>query len=351
MTVRPVLLAAAFLGAVAVHAAIFFQYDAREERGAATDGDEGILVALGTPAQTGVGGEDDTDQDAEVESNPESETPEAETTETVDPETAAIEPAPQEVQDTPVEDPAEAQPENVLPEAASVEIPQDTTPEEISADEPDSVTDPSVETSDPEPIAAAPNTEVALEPDQPDFDPSQNAEIVPDDLDPPAETSVAAVPLPQFRPEPPQSTRQATPRPRQQPQEPAQSPANTEPRRSSGAVSSGNTSSESRQAQTGGGNDAERASYLSRLHSQLVRSKRYPQSARREGIEGVVQIGLIINREGRVTVFRITRSSGHEVLDQEVRDMVSRVQPLPRMPASMDQDRITINMAIRFKIE
>ncbi|MBL4756599.1 MAG: energy transducer TonB [Rhizobiales bacterium] len=79
-------------------------------------------------------------------------------------------------------------------------------------------------------------------------------------------------------------------------------------------------------------------------------AKRYPRSARADGIEGVAQISMTINRAGRITAFRIVRSSGHQILDQEINNMISRVQPLPRMPASMPQRQISINMAIRFKL-
>ena len=105
MTVRPGLMAAAFLGAVALHAAIFFRFDATEERGAAPDGNEGILVALGTPAQIGAGGEDDVDQRAEEETVPDTDTPEP----------TAVEPDPQESSETPPENVTEPQSDSAPP--------------------------------------------------------------------------------------------------------------------------------------------------------------------------------------------------------------------------------------------
>ena len=326
MTLRPVWLAGAFLGALAVHATIFLQFDVPEERGAAPDGDEGILVALGTPAQAGAGGDDEVDEVPDVEPDPEA----------APPDIPVPEPAPEveQLDDPAPEAPAESagtEAESTQPEATSVEIPVDAISEDTEAAQPDPAPEPAGEIAD-------------SEPDQPVNDAPQNAEAAPEHIDPTVDARLAATPLPEFRPEhaaPPVPQRQTV----------ADNSQNTQPRRSSGAASSTNTNTESRQAQTGGGNDAERADYLSRLHSKLVRSRRYPQSARRDGIEGIVQIGLTINRAGRVTAFRITRGSGFDILDEEVRNMIDRAQPLPRMPDSMELSQITINMAIRFKIE
>jgi periplasmic protein TonB len=322
MTLRPVWLAGAFLGALAVHAAIFLQFDTPKDRSAASERNDGILVALGTPTQTAAGGDDEADQNVEERPDVEADPPEPS-----EPQTAATEPEQPDdpALDTPQEDPAEPQSENAPPEATSVEVPVDAVSEITDADLAESA-----------PVPA--NVIAETEPEHPVPDPLQDPEIAPEQFDPPVDARLVASPLPEFRPE-------HTAPPTQQ------NSQNPEPRRSSELAASGNTNTESQQAQTGGGNDAERADYLTRLHGQLVRSRRYPQSARRDGIEGVVQIGLTIDRTGRVTAFRITRGSGFDILDEEVRNMIDRVQPLPRMPASMELSQITINMAIRFKLE
>ncbi len=320
MTLRPAWLAGAFLGALAIHAVIFLQFDAPEDRGEAPDGNEGILVALGAPAQTGAGGEDEVDQNPDAEPNPDAAPPEP-----LVPETAALEP---EQPDDPV---PESQVENTQPEATSVEIPVDAISEATEAEVTEPVPEPASE------IAAS-------APDQAAAEPPRDVATAPERFDPPLDAGLAAAPLPESRPE-----HAEPPAPAHQPA--AQNSQNTETRRSVGVAEGDNTNTQSEQARTGGGNDAERADYLTRLHSQLVRSRRYPQSARRDNIEGVVQIGLTINRVGRVTAFQITRGSGFDILDEEVRNMIDRVQPLPRMPDSMELSQITINMAIRFKLE
>ena len=292
MTIRPVLMTVAFLGAVAVHAALFFQFDAPEEQSAAPEQNEGILVALGEPDQPEAGVEEEVAPNTAAESIPETAapevaTPQATAPETAAPETATVEPDQPENPELSPEGSAEIQTDNAPPEASSIEILQGTNSDRIEDGETD----------------------------QPETDTPQSADTEPDIFGLPIATTFAAVPTPEFRPEP-------TPVP-----EPAQAARSSEDDR------------------------AEQVDYLSRLHGQLVGSKQYPASARDEGIEGVVQIGITINREGRVTFFRITDSSGHEALDEEVRQMVVRAQPLPQMPASMDRSEISINIAIRFKIE
>lgn len=303
MTLRPVWLAGAFLGALALHAAIFLQFEVPDASGAAPDGDEGILVALGTPPKTGAGDEDTAEQNVEEVLSPEAAPPEP-----LNPETAAIEPEQPDgpTPDIPSTGPAGLEAENAPPEATSVEIPVDAVSEIPEAD----LTEPV-----PEPA----NVTAETEPDQPVPDPTQDLEGAPEHDDPPVDTGLAAAPLPEVRTE---RTALAAQR-----------------------------NFENQQARTDASSDAERADYLTRLHSQLVRSRRYPQSARRDSIEGVVQIGLTINRAGRVTAFRITSGSGFDILDEEVRNMIDRVQPLLTMPASMELSQITINMAIRFKLE
>lgn len=93
---------------------------------------------------------------------------------------------------------------------------------------------------------------------------------------------------------------------------------------------------------------AEAASnWQSRLLAHLTRYKRYPASAQMRREQGVALLRVTMTRLGAVTGFRLERSSGHQLLDQEVLDLVQRAQPLP---PEMTKPTVEIVVPIRFEL-
>jgi len=84
--------------------------------------------------------------------------------------------------------------------------------------------------------------------------------------------------------------------------------------------------------------------------SALERNKRYPAAARSHGEQGTAQLAFSLDRHGRVTAARITKSSGSAALDQETLDLVNRAQPFPAPPAAMPGAQIDLTVPIRFNI-
>jgi protein TonB len=68
-----------------------------------------------------------------------------------------------------------------------------------------------------------------------------------------------------------------------------------------------------------------RASYAALVVAQIQARKFYPANAR----AGAVVFSLAIGSSGTVTQFRITRSSGSDVLDQAARQIVTSIHPPP----------------------
>jgi len=67
---------------------------------------------------------------------------------------------------------------------------------------------------------------------------------------------------------------------------------------------------------------------------QLVRShleafKYYPSSARRRGIEGRVEVGFTLLRDGAAAQVSVLRGSGYAILDHAALETVYRAQPFP----------------------
>jgi len=78
--------------------------------------------------------------------------------------------------------------------------------------------------------------------------------------------------------------------------------------------------------------------------------KRYPTLARRRGTEGTVKVAMIIDAEGRPGSVRIATSSGSDLLDEEVEDMVARATPFPPLPTEIGQATVSLVVPIAFTL-
>lgn len=65
------------------------------------------------------------------------------------------------------------------------------------------------------------------------------------------------------------------------------------------------------------------------VRQHLERFKYYPASARRRGIEGVVEVSFDLDGEGRASTLQVTEGSGYSVLDQAALQTVRRAEPFP----------------------
>jgi protein TonB len=93
-----------------------------------------------------------------------------------------------------------------------------------------------------------------------------------------------------------------------------------------------------------------RDSYLGRLLGQLNRFKQYPRAARQAHIEGVVMLHFVMDADGRVQSFEISKSSGRPVLDAEALALIQRAQPLPALPADYPTRTLDAIVPIEFSL-
>jgi len=92
------------------------------------------------------------------------------------------------------------------------------------------------------------------------------------------------------------------------------------------------------------------ADYLATLASWLARHKRYPRAARRRNLEGVATLSFTVNAAGNVLRYEVVNSSGYEVLDREVANMLQRAEPLPALPRDLGRATLDITIPIRFEL-
>jgi len=90
--------------------------------------------------------------------------------------------------------------------------------------------------------------------------------------------------------------------------------------------------------------------YFSLISAHLNRRKTYPTEAKKARQEGIVTVRFTVDRSGNVSGVAIKRSSGHELLDLATMQLLQRVAPLPRMPASMPRDSLTLSLPIEYSL-
>ena len=75
--------------------------------------------------------------------------------------------------------------------------------------------------------------------------------------------------------------------------------------------------------------------YYRRVESHLARFHAYPASLAGPRPTGVVRVGLIVQRDGRVMDAWIETSSGVVPLDEAALQTLRRAEPLPGLPATL----------------
>lgn len=91
-------------------------------------------------------------------------------------------------------------------------------------------------------------------------------------------------------------------------------------------------------------------SWRSDLLGRLQRAKRYPNTARERGEQGVATVVFTMDRGGRVLAVSIARSSNSPLLDEEATAMIRRAEPLPPVPAEVGGNTVTLTIPVSFSL-
>ncbi len=81
----------------------------------------------------------------------------------------------------------------------------------------------------------------------------------------------------------------------------------------------------------------------------LEQNKHYPREAVMAGTEGQVELQYVVNNQGTVLGYTIVKSSGSEVLDNEVKRLIRSVR-FPPFPQGDTDLRKTLDVTIEFKL-
>ncbi len=90
-------------------------------------------------------------------------------------------------------------------------------------------------------------------------------------------------------------------------------------------------------------------SYEQMLPLWLDKFRGYPDQARVLGIEGSGDVFIKINRSGKILLSSIIKSTGYQVLDDALVQMLKQADPVVPVPADYHRDKKTFSYRIRFE--
>jgi len=83
--------------------------------------------------------------------------------------------------------------------------------------------------------------------------------------------------------------------------------------------------------------------------ARLARAKQYPRAAQQRRLQGTGVVWFRINAAGTVTASRLTRSTGHPILDQEIMHTLRRAR-LPSIPDSLGERQMEFSVPMIFNV-
>jgi len=85
---------------------------------------------------------------------------------------------------------------------------------------------------------------------------------------------------------------------------------------------------------------------------QLVAKKQvYPRAALSREIEGRAKVRLTVDRTGAISSHEVIESTGSDVLDSEIENLVARLNPLPTPPSGISDDNLSFVLPLAWVIQ
>ncbi|WP_060507701.1 energy transducer TonB [Pseudomonas sp. NBRC 111124] len=137
--------------------------------------------------------------------------------------------------------------------------------------------------------------------------------------------AIAKPPKPKPKPQPPKPEKKPEP-PKDEPakeQVADTPPSNTPPQKSAAPAPS--IASNSQALPT----------WQSDLLRHLAKYKRYPEDARRRGLQGINRLRFVVDAEGKVVSYSMAGGSGSAALDRATMEMIRRAGTVPKPPAEL----------------
>ncbi|HRU38610.1 MAG TPA: energy transducer TonB [Candidatus Goldiibacteriota bacterium] len=98
-----------------------------------------------------------------------------------------------------------------------------------------------------------------------------------------------------------------------------------------------------------GAEQEEVLTYRNLIKQRIQRARRYPQEARRAGMEGSVEMEFTVSRAGELLRSNIISGSGSGLLDEEAVATLKRAAPFPEMQGK--EPEITMKIRLVYKLD
>lgn len=102
---------------------------------------------------------------------------------------------------------------------------------------------------------------------------------------------------------------------------------------------------------SGGGDPGAKRDFFAEVTAHLQRHRRYPRRARARGQEGAGKLAFTLTADGRVEEVEVRTSTGHNLLDQEILDLIERAKPLPTPPDEFGVHALRMVIPITFSLQ
>jgi len=87
------------------------------------------------------------------------------------------------------------------------------------------------------------------------------------------------------------------------------------------------------------------------IKRKIQENKRYPYQAKKEHIEGVVELQFTIDKNGFLKNVNIIKTSGYKILDDEALATINRSAPYPSISDKINIERLDLQVKLIFKID
>ncbi|MDR0277623.1 MAG: energy transducer TonB [Paucimonas sp.] len=129
---------------------------------------------------------------------------------------------------------------------------------------------------------------------------------------------------PKAKPQPPKPEQKEEPKEKPVEQEVVDTPPSTAPAQKSAAP-----------APSIATNSNALPTWQSDLLRHLGKFKRYPEDARRRGLQGINRLRFVVDAEGKVLSYSLAGGSGSAALDRATLEMIRKAQPVPPPPKEL----------------
>lgn len=103
---------------------------------------------------------------------------------------------------------------------------------------------------------------------------------------------------------------------------------------------------------SGGGNSTDpRALYAGQIAQLIQRNLQYPLSAKKLGQQGIVYVGMIIDKDGKILKAEIKKKSPYQAFNISSLQTIQRVGRFPPIPKEVGIEQYDVTVPVRYILE